>query len=606
MNTSHPRPRRALLLLLPLVLLAGTLSSPTARAEEEKADRMLNLLKKKPRKMSTESWQEERREAARELGRQKDKRAVPILLTIIAKERFDVILEIAIDALGEIGDKRAVAPLKKLLNDPSLDAYVRDAVAGALKKLGEGGETPGTKPGGKPGTKPGGKPGGKPGETGEPGETGKPNEGDAAEPKDPQDKPDLATRLAKLQQPFGGLPPIELKLDADVLAFADRWDIVGGAANVRWDKAAQSTSANLAVSSHIRRQVEKKSLGYTLDGSFGLGFRLINPPSGDSTWDLSQAIQITPELRYYPFQRDLPQLCGFLSGGIGYNLGYADHPLYLDRRFNIAGNVSIGGGPGYGRVLNIGARLRLRRLEVLLKKAGLLSGPIDVSVGNQLIHAWYHVRNRIGTFHQLGYTLDILGRAGLLTKDTIDPATTYRMIRVLDDGQLDDRPSGMMFRLGYGYARTLVKDGYDTTFAFLFATGEYNHQLGTIRSLQTSLRFYYNMWDEPDTFGVTLQGSYVHYLYNSSYDPLGALSATISGGVSNQPGATTTPTPGGAYNNGGIGWQLMLGGSYTRFFSRATRLIASAKAGVDTGSPLILFTLEAQYGIISGSFVSAE
>ena len=130
------RPAHVLRLTAAALLLAGVLSSPPVRADEH-ADNMLNILKKRPRGSTPESWLEERREAARELGRLKDKRAVPVLLGIVAKERFDVILEIAIDALGEIGDRRAVGPLKKLLNDPSLDAYVRDAVAGALKKLGE-------------------------------------------------------------------------------------------------------------------------------------------------------------------------------------------------------------------------------------------------------------------------------------------------------------------------------------------------------------------------------------------------------------------------------------------------------------------------------------
>lgn len=586
------------LLALPF-LLAIALAAPRLASADERADTLLNLLKKRPRQKTMESWLEERREAARELGRLKDKRAVPVLLQIIGKERFDVILEIAIDALGEIGDKRAVAPLKKLLTDPSLDAYVRDAVAGALKKLGEEAAVkPGPGPGPKPGPGPGPKPGPGPG----------PGPDEPTEPTEPQTKPttpdrpdeklDLATRLAKLAQPFGGLPPLDLKLDADLIAFSDRWDLAAGAADVRWDKAAGQTSAAISLSSHVRRQVERRLYGYTLDGALGLGFRAVDPVQSDSSWNLDHAIELHPEIRFYPFRTDLPLFFFQVSGGIGYGLGYSSHPLFFDRRLSFASNVSVGGGPGYGRIYDIGGRIRLRRLTHLLKKAGLITATIDKTVGDQLIHTWHHLRDRIGTFHHLGYTLDILQRAGLIGRDPVDPATIFRMIRILDDPQLEGRPNGMMFRLGYGYGHSFVKDVDDVDLGFLYATAEHAWQISAVRSLESSLRFYYQMLGDPDTYGVTAQAAYTHYLYSSSYDPLGSLSASLSGGINNQPG--------GLYTDGGLGWQILLGGGYTRYFTRGSRVNASLKVGIDSGAPLVLFTLEASYGVAYGSFSPSE
>jgi hypothetical protein len=588
--------------LAPLaIVLAFGLAQPPRAIADDRADTLLNLLKKRPRNKSMESWLEERREAARELGRLKEKRAVPVLLQIIGKERFDVILEIAIDALGEIKDKRAVAPLKKLLTDPSLDAYVRDAVAGALKKLGE--ETavkpvpgPGPRPGPGPGPGPGPKPG--PGPEPGPGETPDPPDPQTRPAVQPDEKLDLATRLAKLAQPFGGLPPLDLKLDPDLIAFSDRWDLAAGTADVRWDKGAGQTSGAIHLASHLRRQMERKLYGYTIDGAFDLAFRAVDPVQAEASWSLDQSLEVRPEIRFYPFRSDLPLLFFQASGGVGYGLGYSSHPLYYDRRLSFGANLSIGGGPGYGRIYDIGGRIRLRRIAYLLKKSGLITTPIDKTVGDQLIHTWHHLRNRVGTFHHLGYTLDILQRAGLLGRDPVDPATVYKLIRILDDPQLDGRPNGMMFRLGYGYARTLVKDADDLDMGFLYATAEHAWQLSAIRSLESSLRFYYQMIGDPDSYGLTAQAAYTHYLYSSSYDPLGSLSASLSGGINNQPGA--------AFTDGGIGYQVLLGGGYTRYFTRGSRVNASLKVGLDSGSPILLFTLEASYGVAYGSFAPSE
>jgi hypothetical protein len=545
---------------------------------------MLKVLKKRPRRMTRETWLEQRREAARELGRQKDRRAVPILLKIIAKERFDVILEIAIDALGEIGDKRAVEPLKKLLNDPSLDSYVRDAVAGALKKLGAAPAKPGLGTEPKPGPKPGPKRPLKPVERPEPLE-------------DKQERTDLALRLAQEQQPFGDLPPLDLKLEADLIARSDQWRIVAGSGSLLHDGQADMTSGGATAFTYLARQVERKAYGYSVDGRLDVGFNLTDTGQRDAAWSLNQSVQVNPEIRYYPFRRDLPLLFGQISGGTGYGLALTKQAQALDSRFAFTGNVSVSGGPGYGRIYNVGPRLRLRRLQYHMKQAGLLTANIDRAVADQIIYAWYHLRNEIGSFKHLGYTLDILRKAGLLARDTINPALTYKMIRILDDPYLDLRQAGYMFRLGYGYARSMIKGADDYTMAFLYATGEYSYQK-VKRAFEARLKFLYEMWNDPDSFSLTAETGYSHYFYNEHLDALGKLSATLTGGVSQ--------APGGNYGSGALGYQVLVGGAYTRYFNRGTLVRASLKGGIDTGAPLVMLTLEAEYGLATGSFVGVE
>ncbi len=592
------RPKAILIVLLASGILL--LGAPDVLANA-RTDQMLKLLKKKPRKMTVETWQEERREAARELGRIKNRRAVPILLSIVAKERFDVILEIAIDALGEIGDKRAVGPLKKLLNDPSLDAYVRDAVAGALRKLGTDtrpiSSTPGKKPGAKHSSKP----------------TRKPNVDKPSSVTDPgakanQNRLDMATRLAEKQRPFGKLAALDLELDADVIAFSDRFEIIAGAANVRWDDRAGEINTAFALRSRFWKQVEKKAYGYTIDGSADLSFRLLSPRDVDATWDLANSLQVTPEIRFYPFKRDVPLLSGQLTASMGYGLNYGSHPTILDRRFSMGGNLSAAVGPAFGRIYDVGGRLRLKRFEFALKKAGMLSGPIDLGVATDLLHAWYQLRNEIGSFKHLGHSMEILSRANLLKKDTIDPATMYRLIRTLEDPQLDYRPSGMLFRLGYGYGRALIMEADDLNQGFLYATAQYNLQLTTFRAFEAGLKFYYQMLGEPDTIGLSLQAGYTHFLYNKEWDPLGAITATLSGGLSRQALPPFVETVDGeeVTTDGAMGYRVMAGGSYSRFFNRGTKIVAAAQVGIDTGNPLVMFTLEAQYGLAYGSLAPAE
>ena len=564
-----------------LVAACVALASQLAAARpvlEQHANRMLRLLKGKPRAMTHETWLEQRREAARELGRLRDRRAVPLLLKIVARERFDVILEIGIDALGEIGDRRAVAPLRRLLNDPSLDSYVRDAVAGALKKIGAGQSDPRSRPTVRPRR----------------GSRGKPRPATRKDDNwDPVD-PGLAGSRPRRT---GELHPVDKSAFGRVLSKTDRWRIGAGAVDAGWDGAAGQTRTRVELSSQYFRKVERDTLGYSIDGRVDLGVRFDDTSDEEASWDVSHGLSVTPEIRYYPFQRDLPALFGQLVGGVGYALGLADHPLFLERRFSASGHLTLGVGPGFGRVLNVGPRLRLKRLELLLREAGALTGPIPPEVGTRILHAWYQDRNRIGTARHMDRALAILRRSGLLSQGAVDPATTYRLVRILDDPQLDDRPAGMMFRAGYAYARAFVKHADDMGMGFLYLTGEYIRQ--RIRySLEGRLRFFYEMLGSPDFYGLEFQGAYNAYFYSAASDPLGALGGTCSVGVSNQDGA--------GWDNGGAALKLLAGISYSRFFDRGSAVVAALRGGLQNGAPLVLFTLEARYGIATGTLITAK
>ena len=397
---------------------------------------------------------------------------------------------------------------------------------------------------------------------------------------------------------FSALPKLHLKaIDDDLLAKSSLLELATSTGRFSWESATERTNAGLAASTHYWLQIERRKLGFTLDGAAKLGFDLEDPPGdNNTTWTIDHALQINPELRYYPFQKDVPKLFGQVSAGLGYGLVAARPMSALETRTAFSARLSIALSVGYGRILDIGPRLRLRRAERVLRRAKLLDGTaIDATASRKIMAAWYRLRNTVGTYAKLGYTLRILRNAGLL-KETVDPATAYRLVRILDDPQLIGRRSGLITRLGYGYARTLVKDADDADLGFLFGDITYTRQQGTTREFGGKARFFWSHIGEPDTYNVNATAFYNWYLYNRAFDPLGAIGATLTAGISNQPGA--------GFSDGGVGYEVLAGGSYTRIFNRGTRISATAQVGGGRRGAVVLVGLEARYGVAQGALVA--
>lgn len=582
-----------------LVAVAGLAATPsaaqapTATAAQQR-EALLELLQRRPRSVEVEAWRAQRRDAARELGRLREPRAVPTLLSIVAAERFDVILELAIEALGNIGDRRAVEPLRALLSDPSLDAYVREATASALGKLGApvaSGGTPtpdGALPteGGPVATAPAGASGS---ET----NARAPLGSGTSQPSDPRADPGAGGRPPSFAQ-LQALPPTSLA--ADALARSERLELVASSGELGWDGGADRVRAALRFGARYRRQLERPRLGYSLDAGTDLDFRVIDPPrADDTTWTLQHGLRLRPELRFYPFLTDLPRLCGQISGGIDYGFGLSSPIAALERRTSFGAVASVGLGPAYGRIYDIGPRLRLQRFERVLRRSGWIDGPLDPVLANRLLAIWYALRDAIGSYAQLGHALRALREAGVISGE-IDPATSYRLIRVLDDPQLDQRRSGGLLRLGYGYARQLVLDADDHDLAFLYASAEGVWQRSSVRERFAALRFSWNQL-ERDSYALSAEAGQRWFLYNRALDPLGVLGVTASAGVANQQNT--------AFDGGGVAYQALVGGSYTRFFSRGSQVEAALRGGLDRRGGLVLLTLSATYGVAAGAYATS-
>src|SRR5512132_1907492 len=110
-----------------LVVIAGFWAfAMPALAQPADVPALIKLIENQPNDMDRTTWKEKRREAARKLGQSKDKRAVPVLINLAETETFDIIGDIAIEGLGNLGDASAVPVLQKIVADNNRDKATRD------------------------------------------------------------------------------------------------------------------------------------------------------------------------------------------------------------------------------------------------------------------------------------------------------------------------------------------------------------------------------------------------------------------------------------------------------------------------------------------------
>src|SRR3954447_2739746 len=120
-----------------LFLVAALVGAPlVAHAQGVDVAAQVKLIENQPPDMDRPAWKEKRREAAKKLAASKDKKAVPELIKLADSETFDIIGEIAIEGLGNLGDPSAVPTLQKIVADPARDPHQKDLAKRALAKLG--------------------------------------------------------------------------------------------------------------------------------------------------------------------------------------------------------------------------------------------------------------------------------------------------------------------------------------------------------------------------------------------------------------------------------------------------------------------------------------
>ncbi len=585
-----------------LAAMVATLTLAPAAAGADQVDDHIAVLQKKPGGMSNDTWREKRREAARELGRLGDKRAALPLIKIVETEKFDAIAEIAIEALGKLGDKRAVPVLKKVREDASRDQFLRDAAGDALAALGEG---PAAAP--PPAETPG--PEEAPVETPVSGTSGAgdPSEaGDAATPE--QDEPAL-----------GGVSvPEKGRFAPDVLAMSERWTFAVGSFALTWDTIADQPQMSGSAALAYHRGLEQPKLGYSFDGGFVFaGGAQDRDGELSDTGSLALAFAGTgqTELRFY-----LGAPHGFFlhAGGdlgLGGSAINVESTLGTDfKEFVPSLDAGLALGVGYGRTLDVGTRLRVARIEKVLRRARQLGRPINAEVANRLQTAWWDARADLGYRHQVVATLQILKEAGVLLSDP-DATTVYQILRVLEDGQLDRRWDGWDVRMGVaellvgrdnrGEGGVFEDDNFDlhreeaavarATFA--------RQSPGGLSELTAGLRAAYRLDDGsggyPSYYAVEADVTWRRFFYGEAWDPRGALElgATLRGGDTN-----TNDDMEGDEEGAGRSASLRVG--YQMIASRAARLGAAATLRVEGDDLFLGIALSGTWSLADASYAA--
>ncbi|HEX3764686.1 MAG TPA: HEAT repeat domain-containing protein [Kofleriaceae bacterium] len=619
-----------------LAVAALALAAAVAPATAQPADitAQIKLIDAQPADMDRATWKDRRRDAARKLGQSRDRRAVPVLIKLAETETFDIIGEIAIEGLGNLGDPAAVPVLQRIAGDPARDRTQRDLARKALAKLpGDGRAPAGNAASGGAGTtgataatgaaatggatSPGAgaaggtsargtgraaapDPGAAGGRTAAPdtsatGRATAPSPGDAGNPGDTGGPGSaLLTGASSSAPAHADLPAVA----DDALAAYERVTFAGGTANAGYDTVRKRLDVDADVAGQYQKRIERPTMAWGWDAGAHVVGGYINPDGPAVTRGLQVDVTADGEARFY-------------SGplyGIGRAAGQTELNYVSDVDPNNPNNtlkdtlftadLQIAIGAGYGRVLDVGAAIRVRRLARALEANRALGRPIDPSTARRLQLTWWALRGERSTYRALVSTVAILREAGVLLGEP-DAGLSYELLNVLRDSQLYQRPSGLDLQLLFGEGYLQRPDQPPPTESGrveqLLAAASYGAQLDD-DTLELSGGAYARLRlfapaDQPSPWAVGATAQARRFTYGEHGDPYGALdvSAEIQLSSDDQMNSQT-----GQRITGQLG--------FTWWLSSASGFRLAASLGEDRGAVVFGAQLSGSYGLLDGTF----
>ena len=564
----------------------GLLLGLAAPARADRVDDLVALVERKPDGMTREEWREKRRDAARELGTLGDKRAVPALIRVVETEEFDVVGEIAIEALGKLGDRRAAPVLQAVIDDPSRDRYVREAAERALRRVG-----------GKPaaGTGSGSASGSGSGSVSVSGSASGSASGTGTGSESAIDR--------LLEDEGSPAPPVGPTFDADVLGATERVTFALGGARLQYDTVRKrpTVDGDVALSWERTRDRERSALRLAVDAAVIASVTDIEGPGQSSRYGLATARGVA-ESRLYAEGRPVYGLAavGLASTfeAIKLNREGTDADV-SDTRFGLDAELAL--GVGYGRVLEVGEALRLRRIELALRRARALGRPISPELAGRILSAWWALRGELGAHQRLTTTVAMLREAGVLLGEP-DASLSYQLLQILLDGQLARRPSGLDVQLGIAETYLVRDDALpveEGRIESVFAGARYGSQSadGT-REIVGRLSARYRVLPEEEDatpWAAVATAAWRSYLYGRWFDPVGALEiagelGASSDGLDDSDVATRV--------GGSVGWLWSP--------NRASRFRVAGEGRWESGEVFVGALFEVTYGFLDAAFVGAS
>ncbi len=617
-----------------IVVIALSIAS-TVAAQPADVPGMIKFVDTQPSDMDRSTWKEKRRDVTRKLGQSKDKRATPLLMRLAETETFDVIGDIAIEGLGTLGDQSAVPTLQRVLADTSRDKSSRDLAKRSLNKLGApevGGSAPPPPPPPKE-TPPPPPPKETPKQTPPP-----PKETPKQTPPPPKETPpkttaDVTTEVGSdtttTTTTTGGFTdgligasttPTQVEnmpeLADDVIAATERLHFAAGTANLQitslpgtnaGEARVQNVNFGADVEAFYLKKLDAETRAYTIDGNSHLVAGIVNPDGRGVTRGATFNTRLAGEARFYSNQLyGVGKAAGALS--IQY-LGYVDamDPNNDIKDSTTQADLQIALGGGYGRVVDVGSAIRVRRLSRILDDARALGKPIDAATAKKLQLTWWALRKERSDFRALIATVAVLREAGILLGEP-NAVITYEILTVLRDTNLFMRPSGFDAQLvvGEGYLKRPKDDAGNCNLICgrveqVIASAGYGAQLDDDKmELSGDAYARYRLFadgdaGEPSPWAVGVTGRMRRFTYGEHGEPFGVLDLT---------GDIAASSNGSADMNNPSDKALRIMGElgFTYIINQASGIRVAAQLAEDSGTLFFGASLEATYGFLDGSY----
>jgi hypothetical protein len=393
--------------------------------------------------------------------------------------------------------------------------------------------------------------------------------------------------------PSNELPALP-EVSDDTLASTERLTFASGTANFAYDTLRKRLDFDADVSGSYERRVEKEKMAYGYDASAHVVSGIINPDGTAQQRGAEVVAQGDGEARFYT-----GQIYGVGKAAAAIQMNYVSD---VDNNGNAVkfthtyGDIQIALGGGYGRVVDVGAAIRVRRLARALDANRALGKPIDAATSKKLQLTWWALRGERTTYRALVSTVAILREAGILLSEP-DAGLTYEILNVLRDTQLYVRPSGFdaQVTFGEGYLDRPFNNTASGRVEQLLANAGYGLQLD-----EDKLEFVGNAYgrlrlfapdNEPSPWAAGASAAMTRFTYGEHGDPFGALDLGANVMLSSD-------------DNMNSDKELRIAGElgFTYYINQAGGLRLAAQVAEDRGAVFLGASLQATYGLLDGTF----
>jgi hypothetical protein len=384
----------------------------------------------------------------------------------------------------------------------------------------------------------------------------------------------------------------------DALAAYERVTFAGGTANVGYDTARKRVDFDADVAGLYQKRVERESMAWGWNGGAHIVAGYINPSGPAVTRGAQIDLTADGEARLYR-----GPVYGIVRGAAQGQINYVSdvdpgNPgnTLKDTRFTADLQAAIGGG--YGRVLDVGAAVRVRRLARTLDAAHALGKPIDAATARRLQLTWWALRGERSTYRALVATVAMLREAGILLGEP-DAGLAYEILNVLRDSQLVLRPSGFDAQLVVAESYLQRPDDPTPTESGrveqILASAAYGAQLDDDK-LEVSGGAYGRLRlfapeTQPSPWAVGASARIRRFTYGEHGDPLGALDLSAQLQLSDDD-----------LMNSQIGQRITGQLGFTWWLGAASGVRLAASVGEDRGAVFLGAQLQATYGLLDGTF----